>query len=151
NMNVLKNIIFYSCLILITSLSNNNILFAQTTPHLLRGKVVDKFDKLSVIGAAVTEIDKEKRTISGVVTDIDGNFALKIKDPNNRIIVSYLGYKTLELPINGRTTINISLESNQQIMQEVTVTADKPANTGLMNIAQRDLTTASVSISAKLL
>jgi TonB-linked SusC/RagA family outer membrane protein len=150
-MNVLKNIIFYSCLILITSLSNNNILFAQTTPHLLRGKVVDKFDKLSVIGAAVTEIDKEKRTISGVVTDIDGNFALKIKDPNNRIIVSYLGYKTLELPINGRTTINISLESNQQIMQEVTVTADKPANTGLMNIAQRDLTTASVSISAKLL
>jgi TonB-linked SusC/RagA family outer membrane protein len=116
---------------------------------LVRGKVIDKVDKLAIIGASVVELDKDKRTVTGVVTDLDGNFAIKIKDASHTISISYLGYKSQVVAINGRTTINISLESNYNELAGVTVTATKTGTSGLMAIADRDLTTANVSISAR--
>lgn len=122
-----------------------------TTPLIVRGKITDKVDKLAIIGASVVELDKDKRTVTGVVTDIDGNYALKIKDPSHTISVSYLGYKTQTFAINGRTTINVALESNYNELAGVTVTATKAGNSGLLTIADRDLTTANVTIDAKIL
>ena len=83
---------------------------AAPTTLLVRGKVIDRTDKLAIIGASVVELDKDKRTVTGVVTDLDGNFAIKIKDATHTISISYLGYKSQVVAINGRTTINISLE-----------------------------------------
>jgi TonB-linked SusC/RagA family outer membrane protein len=122
-----------------------------STPVIVRGKITDKADKLAIIGASVVELDKDKRTVTGVVTDIDGNYALKIKDPSHTISVSYLGYKTQTFAINGRATINVVLESNYNELAGVTVTATKAGNSGLLTIADRDLTTANVTIDAKLL
>ena len=122
-----------------------------STPLLVRGKVTDKTDKLAIIGASVVELDKDKRTVTGVVTDIDGNFAIKIKDASHTISFSYLGYKTQTVAINGRITINIALESNYNELAGVTVTATKAGNSGLLSIADRDLTTANVTIDAKIL
>ena len=56
-----------------------------------------------IIGANVLE----KGTTNGVITDIDGNFALNVK-PGATIVVSFIGYVSQEIKITNQTTVNIS-------------------------------------------
>lgn len=142
-------------LLLVCVLLSTNKTIAQTPKPtapgilLLRGKVIDKTDKLPIIGATVVELDKDRRTVGGVVTDINGNYALKVKDASHKISISFIGYKTQEILLNGRTTLNISLASNLQELDAINITATKTGNSGLMHIEERDLTTANVTINAK--
>lgn len=125
---------------------------AQTKPAavaVVRGKVTDKGDKQPVIGASVVELDNEKRTIGGISTDIDGNYVLKISNPNNRISFSLIGYKTVVLNISGRTAINVQLEASSNELTEVAITARKPAGNGLLQIDARNSTSAVARINAK--
>ena len=103
--------LFFFCIVLITAAGAGNAVKAQTAAPLatVRGKITDKKDKAPLIGVTVVEIDKEKRTVGGVSTDIDGNFALKPKSRLNKISVSLIGYKTVVVDINDRTTFNIQL------------------------------------------
>src|SRR5690606_10828880 len=74
----------------------------------IRGKVVDKGDKLPVIGTTVVELDKDRRTVTGVTTDINGNFALRESNTSHQISVSFIGYRTFfSGAINNRTEINV--------------------------------------------
>ena len=60
----------------------------------VKGQVMDPTG-VPVIGASVLE----KGTSNGVITDIDGNFSLKVSSPNAVVVLSYIGYKTVELPL----------------------------------------------------
>jgi TonB-linked SusC/RagA family outer membrane protein len=129
----------------------SNTLQAQTaaTKILVKGKLLDAKDKQPLIGATVIEQDNDKRTVTGTVTDIDGNFAISIKNPANKIVFSYIGYRTQIFPIGTRTVFNISLVSSTQLA-DVNITATVQAKNGTgMDIDTRDLTTASASINAK--
>ncbi|MCA1761948.1 MAG: SusC/RagA family TonB-linked outer membrane protein [Cryomorphaceae bacterium] len=67
-----------------------------------------------------------KGTTKGKSTDIEGRYQLDLTDQEMRegtIQSSYLGYKKQSIPIEGRTEINIELESNQELLNEVVVTA----------------------------
>ncbi|MES2276133.1 MAG: SusC/RagA family TonB-linked outer membrane protein [Bacteroidota bacterium] len=124
---------------------------AQTAPAAvtIRGTLIDKKDKKTLIGATVVEIDKDKRTVAGVATDINGNYALKLKDPNDKISFSLIGYKTLIVDVQGRTTINIELEQTSNNLSDVIVLANKTTNNGLLTIDRRNSTTAVAALSAK--
>lgn len=64
----------------------------------------------------------EKGTANGTQTDFDGNFTIEV--PEDAILVfSYIGFKTLEVPVDGQETINTSLEEDSQQLTEVVVTA----------------------------
>jgi TonB-linked SusC/RagA family outer membrane protein len=122
---------------------------AVTEKILIKGKVIDAKDKSTIIGGSVIEIDNDKRTITGVATDIDGNFAIKISNPNNKIQFSYIGYKTLVLPIGTRRVFNVSIESSRTL-SEVTINAKPTVSNGTgLNIDTRDQTTATATINAK--
>ena len=85
------------------------------------GTVSDENDPL--IGAVVCEVDGNGRVIESAITDINGNFSMKIKNPKDKIQFSYVGYKKMTLPIN-KTVYDVVLESEGQL-KEVTVTAKK--------------------------
>ena len=51
-----------------------------------------------------------KGTSTGTSTDADGNFELTVESLQDTLVVSYIGYKTKEEPINGRTEIEIALQ-----------------------------------------
>lgn len=56
----------------------------------------------------------------GTVTDIDGHYSLNV--PNKgELIVSYIGYKEVTVPVAGKTTLNISLAENTELLDEVVV------------------------------
>ena len=57
----------------------------------ISGTVSDDIDV--IIGANVVEKDKNNRIVSQTITDMNGNFTMNIKDPNNTLEISYIGYK----------------------------------------------------------
>ncbi|MBC5775172.1 TonB-dependent receptor [Pontibacter sp. KCTC 32443] len=86
--------------------------YAQT----VTGKVTSESGE-PLIGASVTL----KGTSTGDVTDINGNFSLNVPDAGGTLVVSYIGFITQEVPIDGRSTINITLQTDAKSLEEVVV------------------------------
>ena len=80
----------------------------------IKGTVKD--DKGPVPGVSV----KVKGTGNGVATDLKGNFTLNAPS-NGTLVFSIIGYVTLEQPVNGRTTINVTLAEDNKQLNEVVV------------------------------
>lgn len=89
--------------------------YAQAQEVTVKGKIYDE-SGLSIPGATILV----KSTSKSSVSDFDGFF--EIKAPSNGILkISFVGYKTIEESINGRTQINVSLKPQSQDLQEVVV------------------------------
>lgn len=83
------------------------------------GVVVDEFNE-PLIGATV----KVKGTTEGMLTDIDGRFAITTATKSPVIIVSYMGYDAQEIATGGRTAIRVKMvPADAHNIQEVVVTA----------------------------
>ena len=65
----------------------------------------------------------QKGTTSGATTDLDGKFALKVNNENAVLQFSFVGMKTLEVALNGKTYLEVKLESKNVGIDEVVVTA----------------------------
>jgi len=106
----------------------------------ISGVVTDEFGP--VMGATVIEEDANKRTISQTITDINGNFSMAVKNAKkNKLKISYIGAKTQYLTIGEKTSFNVKLGSNTQMVKEVTVTS-KRRNSGGLNIPKREISVA---------
>ncbi|WP_299534825.1 TonB-dependent receptor [Ulvibacterium sp.] len=79
----------------------------------------------------------EKGTTNGTQTDFDGNYTLNV-DSNATLVVSYLGFLTQEVAVNGRSTVDVTLAEDAAALDEVIVT-------GYQTESKRE-TTAAVSI-----
>lgn len=104
---------FFKFLLLVFFVLSTPMAFAQK--HIVTGKIVDENGE-EAIGATVIV----KGTSHGVVSNIDGVYEIDLKNPNADVLVfSYIGLKTQEIPVNGRTTINVELESSNVMLDEV--------------------------------
>ncbi len=92
----------------------------------IKGKVVDAATKEGLPGAAVTV----KGTSTGTVTDVDGEFTLKLENAAEVLIVSYVSYNTQEVSVNVKANgyiQDIEMESNATSMSEIVVVANSLA------------------------
>ncbi|MGE5943246.1 MAG: SusC/RagA family TonB-linked outer membrane protein [Flavobacteriales bacterium] len=60
-------------------------------------------------------------TTNGVATDFDGNYTLSNVASNATLVISYLGYVTQRVPVNGQTTVNVTLAEDLQALDEIVV------------------------------
>jgi len=72
-----------------------------------------------VAGVTVTE----RGTSNAVITDRTGSYSIKVKNQNQTIVFSNIGYKTVEMPVNGRSQISINLDKQSTELSGVVVTA----------------------------
>ena len=71
-----------------------------------------------LIGASVTVQGSKVAT----VTDIDGNFVLRVQDPNKAVLeISYIGYESQTIALNGRTNIKVTLKESTAALEEVVI------------------------------
>ena len=63
----------------------------------------------------------EKGTTNGVQTDFDGNFVLSVSNNNAVLVVSYVGFTSREISVNGQTSINVQLQEDAARLEEVVV------------------------------
>ena len=86
----------------------------QQVKHSIKGVVEDEFGP--VAGANVVE----KGTTNGTITDMDGNFSLEVA-PNSILVVSFIGYKEQQIPVNNQKNFTIKLAEDSQALDEVVV------------------------------
>ncbi len=80
------------------------------------GTVVDKAGE-PVIGASVVV----KGTTNGTITDFDGNFSLQGVPNDGTIQVSFVGYKTQDISVAGKSSVKITLAEDTEMLDEVVV------------------------------
>ena len=85
----------------------------------LSGTVSSQTDNSPLPGATVME----KGTSNGVITDLDGYYSISVASNNAILVVSYVGYLKVEMPANGKASINISLSEDLLNLNEVVITA----------------------------
>ena len=102
---LLKGIFAFTFFILFSSLQAQNV----------RGKVSDETGPLPGANIVV------KGTTIGTTTDFDGNYALSEVATDAILVVTFVGYQTSEVPVNGRTTIDIVLQEDANSLEEVVV------------------------------
>ena len=84
---------------------------------MVKGRIVDVNGE-PVIGASVSV----KGTTTGVISGLDGDFSIKVA-PNATLVISFVGYKTQEVAINGKSVLNITLKEDAELLDEVVVMA----------------------------
>lgn len=97
------------------------------------GTVVDEAGD-PLIGATV----QQKGTGNGIATDMDGVFKLNVPK-NATLVVSYVGYTTQTVAVDGRTSITITLKENSEVLDEVVVV-------GYGQMKRSDMTGSVVSV-----
>ncbi len=95
--------------------TNSGVEIVLDVQNTVEGKVVDENGE-GLPGATVLE----KGTSNGTITDIEGNFRLTVAN-GAALTVSFVGYKSIEVPLNGQTTVNISMEADVASLGEVVV------------------------------
>jgi len=70
-----------------------------------------------LIGVNVVE---KGNTHNGAITDMDGKFVLNVS-PNATLVFSYIGYKPVEVPVNGQRNITVTLHEDSEALDEVVV------------------------------
>ncbi|MDR3297382.1 MAG: TonB-dependent receptor plug domain-containing protein, partial [Prevotellaceae bacterium] len=117
---------------------------------LLRGKVTEKGSNAPLVGASVTEKDKNNRILSGAMTDIHGSYSITVSNvKGNTLVFSYMGFKPVTLPIESSAVVNVGLEEQSVEMDEVVISAKKKVNIGSLNIDERDMTFAYSKLDTK--
>lgn len=88
--------------------------FAVQQKRKITGKVIDKNGE-SLPGVSIVV----KGTTIGIVTDIDGNYSIEVPADAQILLFSFVGMKTQEMVIDGKTTINITMEEESIGLDEV--------------------------------
>ncbi|MCX7637828.1 MAG: SusC/RagA family TonB-linked outer membrane protein, partial [Cyclobacteriaceae bacterium] len=104
----------------------------------VKGRVVDANDGTSLPGVNILV----KGTSIGSVTNADGQFSISVPSSESVLVVSFVGYKSLEVPVQGRESLTVSLEADVIALGEVVVV-------GYGVVKKSDLTGSVASIRGK--
>lgn len=84
----------------------------------IRGTVIDQADGVPLPGVTVLV----SGTTQGAATDFDGNYTLENVSGDATLVFSYIGYKTLEVPVDNRSVIDVALSADAAELDEIVVT-----------------------------
>lgn len=105
----------------------------------LNGNVKDTTGE-PIIGASIVE---KGNTTNGTITDLDGNFSLKVP-ANATVVISYIGMKTQEIAIKGKSKIDVTLSDDAKALDEVVVI-------GYGTAKRKDITGSVATVNAEAL
>ncbi len=117
--------------VLVTTLA-----FAQD--RRLTGRVTSQQDQSPLPGANVLV----PGTTVGTQTDANGNYAISVPNSAQRLVFSYIGYGSREVPIGNASVLNVELTPDDKTLGEVVVI-------GYGERSRRDLTSAISTVNAK--
>lgn len=125
--------------ILILVLLVVGMLGAHAQKLTVTGRVMDN-ENLEVIGGNVS---LKGAAGVGTITDMNGNYTITVNDAKKDVLVfSYIGMKTIEVPVKGRSKIDVTLEADNQLLEEVVVV-------GYATVKRKDLTGSVASIKSE--
>ncbi|MDR0412830.1 MAG: SusC/RagA family TonB-linked outer membrane protein [Dysgonamonadaceae bacterium] len=113
------------------ALAGQDVAFTVTGNHIVLAKQAPADDNRIRVTGQITGADgeeligasiSEKGSTNGTVSDLDGNYQLTV-GAQSTLLVSYVGYTAMEVEVNGRSVVNITLSEDAHALSEVVVTA----------------------------
>ncbi|MGQ1911111.1 SusC/RagA family TonB-linked outer membrane protein [Marinifilum sp. RC60d5] len=124
---ILSLLMMFCCLLMVT-------LQAKAQSQNVNGVVSDA-SGVSIPGVSVVE----KGTQNGTVTNIDGEFNIQVSSESAIVVFSFVGYKTLEIPVTNQSSLTVTLEEETLGLEEVVVV-------GYGSVKKSDLTGSVSSV-----
>lgn len=122
-------------IIMLGVITLSSSMHAQSGTITVKGNVKDSNGEPIISGSVVV-----KGTTTGTVTDLDGNYELKAPE-NGTLVFSYVGFTSQEIQIAGRTSIDVVLSEDAELLKEVVII-------GYGSVKKEDLTGSVTAISA---
>ncbi|MCH5176441.1 MAG: SusC/RagA family TonB-linked outer membrane protein [Prevotellaceae bacterium] len=110
----------------------------------ITGHVYDDIEPIMM--ANVVERDANNRIVAATTTDINGNFSMVIKNPKDHLVISFIGYATVTLPIGTQTKFNVKMKDNT-VLQTVNITAKKKQESNGMSIPVKEISVATQTMN----
>lgn len=88
----------------------------QDNRHIVTGTIVDDQGE-PLVGVSVFE----KGTTNGTITDLNGNYSLRVSDGKAIVVYSFIGYGTREVVVGNQTSLNIALKEDTQLLDEIVI------------------------------
>jgi TonB-dependent starch-binding outer membrane protein SusC len=95
---------------------NKSVVIEEDLKETVSGVIVDETN-IPLPGVSIIE----KGTTNGVVTDLDGKFTLTVESEESILVFSFIGMKTIEMPVGDRRLFNLTLEDDTKSLDEVVV------------------------------
>lgn len=112
--------VYFKILLAATALMTLLPLLADAQSLKVTGRVTENLDSgpAPVIGAVV---QVKGNAAGGSVTDADGNYSIAVSSPNQTLVFNCIGYDELEVPVNGRARIDVTLSASSELLDELVV------------------------------
>ncbi|MBR5159322.1 MAG: SusC/RagA family TonB-linked outer membrane protein [Bacteroidaceae bacterium] len=111
------------------------LLQAQKAGDIISGVVQDSEGPLMMVN--VTERDAADRIVNHAITDMEGNFSFRLVNPEDRLQITYVGYETVDIPID-KTYFEIDMKEQGGDIPEVEITAERYQETTGLKIPLRE-------------
>lgn len=116
NLIIMKRVIFLLILIISCNFFANNAYADNLQQIRITGAVTDENGSpLAGVNVYV------KGTTVGAITNESGQYSLNVSDPNAVLVASFIGYVTAEIPLSGRSVVNVTLTTEALALDEVVV------------------------------
>ena len=119
------------------------MLSAQKAGDIISGVVEDNEGPMMMVN--VTERDAADRIVNHAITDVEGNFSFQLKNPKDRIQISYVGYETVDIPID-KLYFEIKMK-DQTDLEPVDIVADRVLDGNGLPIPLREVSSAVATIN----
>lgn len=119
----------------ITEKNRTQVKTVATVQFTVSGTILDS-NGMPLPGANILE----KGTTNGTQSDFDGNYSISLSDENAVLVVSYIGFKTQEVAVSGRSEVDMTMQEDAAGLDEVVVV-------GYGSQKKSDLTGAVTSLS----
>lgn len=123
----------------------------QQKKRVVTGVITDAADGTPIVGATI----RLKGTSTGVISDLNGAYSIQVNNGKSVLLISYIGYKTREVPVEDLGILNIKLQSDNEMLDEVVVvgsgTQKKVSVTGAISTVKgTELKAPSSSLSSSM-
>ena len=113
-----SRIVLFSISLVALLMCTTKLLGQNQNGIIVTGKVFDDRGE-TLIGATV----QLQGTVTGVITDIDGNYSISVPNTNSVLIFSYVGLSPVKEVVGNRKNINVTMSAEAEVLDEVVVTA----------------------------
>lgn len=103
-------------MIILLGLSPSSV-WGQGSSKTVKGTIIDATTKEPLVGANVLI----KGTTKGATADANGQYSINVSDDKAVLVFRFLGYDSQEIVVGGRSTIDVSLQSNASSLEQVVV------------------------------
>jgi TonB-linked SusC/RagA family outer membrane protein len=137
-------------IVLLLFLTISHFAIAQSeVSTIVQGTITSKSDGETLIGVTINEVDASNRVVGSTITDVNGHYVIKVKNPNDKLVFSYIGFEKLSHNIGTLRSINVALSESQHELKEMVITGQKSYSEGGFSIPKREVSTAVQTINAK--